>query len=242
MPRLAAKITRDSYIGPYRQFSAAIDRRMEFAALEATDKAAKKALQDIRQAMQSAGLGRLGNGLGTKSDLSTGRGVYRRGADGWSASGMVFNVRSKSSRTAGTIEAYTEGADIRPKRGRWLWIATDQIPNKAGRERMTPESYVKNGFDRKIGPLIFLKSINGYPLLGVERVGVSLAGASRSARSLRKSGKARKGQVRKELIIAFIAIPRTTRAARINVQTIMKAAQADLPRLFREAVQRSFKP
>lgn len=235
MPRLSAKIDRGDYAGPYRQFGLAIDRRLELAALEATDKAAKLAVLSIRTAMQGAGLGRLGNGLGSASDLSSGRGIHRREAGGWSASGIVF-VRSRSGRTRGAIEAYTSGAEIRPTRGRWLWIATDQIPARAGRFKMTPELYVKSGLEQRIGKLIFLKSINGRPLLAVEKVGVSLAGQSRSARSLKRNGTARKGQIRKELIIAFVAIPRTSRAARVDVNSIIGAVQADLPRLFRDAL------
>lgn len=237
MPRLTAKIDRADYAGPFRQFGLAIDRSLEFAALEATDQAARIALRSIRAAMQGAGLGRLGNGLNAASDLSSGRGIHRRGGDAWSASGVVF-VRSRSARTRGAIEAYTGGADIRPTRGRWLWIATDQIPARAGRERMTPETYLRNGFDRKIGPLVFLKSVNGRPLLAVEKVGVSLAGNARSARSLKRNGTARRGQIRKELIVAFIGIPRTSRAARVDVTSIIGTVQADLPRLFAAALER----
>ncbi|MBB3862216.1 hypothetical protein GGQ88_003514 [Novosphingobium hassiacum] len=237
MPRLAAKIGRANYAGPYRAFGLAIDRRLELAALEATDQAAKLALRSIRAAMQGAGLGRLGNGLGSASDLSSGRGIHRRGADAWSASGVVF-VRSRSARTRGAIEAYTGGADIRPTQGRWLWIATDQIPSKAGRFAITPELYVKTGLEQRIGKLIFLKSVNGRPLLAVENVGVAITGQSRSARSLKRNGTARKGQIAKQLVIAFVGIPRTSRAARVDVQSIMRAVQADLPRLAAQALEK----
>lgn len=237
MPRLAAKLDRADYAGPYRAFGLAIDRRMELAALEATDQAAKLALGSIRAAMQGAGLGRLGNGLNAASDLSSGRGIHRRGGDAWSASGVVF-IRSRSARTRGAIESYTAGADIRPTRGRWLWIATDQIPSRAGRFKMTPELYVKSGLEQRIGKLVFLRSVNGNPLLAVEKVGVSLAGKSRSARSLKRNGTARKGQIRKELIIAFVGIPATSRAARVDVNSIIGTVQADLPRLFAAAFER----
>lgn len=240
MPRLAAKIDRADYAGPFRQFGLAIDRRLELAALEATDQAARIALKSIRAAMQGAGLGRLGNGLGAASDLSSGRGIHRRGRDAWSASGVVF-VRSRSARTRGALESYTSGADIRPTRGRWLWIATDQIPARAGRFKMTPELYVKSGLEQRIGKLVFLRSVNGNPLLAVENVGISLAGKSRSARSLKRNGQARKGQIAKQLLIAFIGIPRTSRAARVDVQSIIGGVQADLPRLFAAALERTIK-
>jgi hypothetical protein len=244
MPRIAAKIDRGDYVGPYRQFGLAIDRRLELAALEATDKAAKLAVRSIRTAMQGAGLGRLGNGLGAASDLSSGRGIHRREAGAWSASGVVF-VRSRSERTRGAIESYTEGAEIRPTRGRWLWIATPDIQRLAGgqgkRQRVTPGNWQALGLDQRIGPLVFLKSVNGRPLLAVQGAGVALTGQTGSARSLTKSGRARKGQIKRELLIAFIAIPRTSRAARVDVNSIMRAVQADLPRLAAEAFQRTSK-
>ncbi len=244
MPRLTAKIERGDYAGPYRAFGLAIDRRLELAALEATDKAAKVAVRSIRTAMQGAGLGRLGNGLGAASDLSSGRGIHRREAGGWSASGVVF-VRSRSERTRGALEAYTGGADIRPVRGRWLWIATPDIQRLAGgkgkRQRVTPGNWQALGLDQRVGPLVFLKGINGRPLLAVQGAGVALTGATGSARSLTKSGRARKGQIRRELLIAFVAIPRTSRAARVDVLSIIQSAQADLPRLFAEALERTSK-
>ncbi|MBA4087065.1 MAG: hypothetical protein C0491_04590 [Novosphingobium sp.] len=244
MPRLAAKFEAGNYAGAYRAFGLSIDRRLELAALEATDQAAKIAVRSIRDAMAGAGLGRLGNGLGAASDLSSGRGIHRREAGGWSASGIVF-VRSRSERTRGALEAYTAGAEIAPKRGRWLWIATPDIQRLAGgkgrRQRVTPGNWDNLGLDRRIGPLVQLKSVNGYPLLAVQGAGVSLTGAKGSARSLRKNGQARRGQVRRELLIAFVAIPRTSRAARVDVNAILAGVQADLPRLFREACERTKK-
>lgn len=244
MPRLAAKFEAGNYAGAYRAFGLSIDRRLELAALEATDKAAKVAVRSIRQAMAGAGLGRLGNGLGAASDLSSGRGIHRREAGGWSASGVVF-VRSRSERTRGALEAYTVGADIAPKRGRWLWIATPDIQRLAGgkgrRQRVTPGNWDNLGLDRRIGPLVQLKSVNGYPLLAVQGAGVSLTGAKGSARSLRKNGQARRGQIRRELLIAFVAIPRTSRAARVDVNAILRSVQADLPRLAAQAFERTSK-
>lgn len=244
MPRLAAKFERGNFAGPYRAFGLSIDRRLELAALEATDRAATLAVRSIRTAMQSAGLGRLGNGLGAASDLSSGRGIHRKEGGAWSASGVVF-VRSRSERTRGAIDAYTGGADIRPVRGRWLWIATPDIQRLAGgkgkRARVTPGNWQALGLDQRIGPLVPIRSVDGRPLLAVEKVGVTLTGATGSARSLRKNGTARRGQVRKELIIAFVAIPRTSRAARVDVNSIMRAVQADLPRLAAEAFQRNSK-
>lgn len=244
MPRLAAKFERGNYAGAYRAFGLSIDRRLELAALEATDKAARQALGSIRKAMQGAGLGRLGNGLSAASDLSSGRGIHRKTGGAWSASGVVF-VRSRSERTRGAIESYTSGADIAPKRGRWLWIATPDLQRVAGgkgkRQRVTPGNWDNLGLDKRIGPLVQLTSIDGRPLLAVQGAGVSLTGANGSARSLRKNGQARRGQIKRELLICFVAIPRTSRAARVDVTAILRSVQADLPRLAAQAFERTAK-
>lgn len=229
-----ARITRGSYVGAYDAYRSVIDRRIEFAALQASDRASQIGKRSIRSAMQSAGLGRLGNAIDANSDLSEGRGVHRTG-NGFSASGVVF-IRSRSERTRGAIESYTAGAEIRPVRGRWLWIPTDQIPRVTARRSMTPELWRQNGFDTKIGPLVFVRSVNGNPLLVVKNASISAAGKTRSAKSLTKRGMPRKGQAAKEFIVAFIGIPRTARAARINVPVIMAQVQAQLPRLYAEAL------
>lgn len=210
--------------------------RMQAAALRATAKAARTGLTSLRDQMGRAGLGRLGQGLGSGSDADK-RGVVRPSGNGWSASGWI-HIRSGSERSRGTIEAYTDGADITPKRSPYLWISTDQIPLRAGRERMTPALYIKRGFDRKIGPLIPATADDGTPLLLVRNVGVSASGKSRSARSLTKGGRARKGQVQTDVIVAFFGIRRTSRAARVDVQAIIDAANRSLPGLIAAELNR----
>lgn len=235
MARLTATLRRPDTRGPFEAYYRGAVQVMEQAALIATDRGRRKALTRLRGEMQAAGLGRLGNAIGSTSDLERGIGVHRRGDGGFSASGTLF-IRSGSKRSRGAIEAYTQGAEIVPRRGRWLWIATDEIPRVTNRERMTPELYRKNGFETKIGPLVQIRGINGYPLLVVRNVGVSEAGRRRSARSLTKSGRPRKGQRARELIVAFVAIPRTTRAARVDPHAILEQTARELPEMWRQAM------
>lgn len=239
MPRLTAELFAENYLGRFREYQALAKRRMEAAALIATDNAAMLAKRTIRAQMQGASIGRLGNAIDANSDMQrTGR-VHRMEGGGFSASGVVF-VRSKSERTLGAIESYTRGANIRPVRSRWLWIATDNIPRITGKYRMTPELYRANGFERKIGPLVMVRSINGNPLLVVEVAGIDASGRKRSARSLTKSGHARKGQVAKQFVVAFIGIPHTARSARVDITAIMKQVQGQMPDLFAQALKRTF--
>lgn len=203
--------------------------RMQVAVLLATQKAAVAAHGKLRSAMGAAGLGRLGNAIGQGSDAQKNGRVHQRGS-GWSSSGWL-HMRSRSERTRGAIEAYVAGAEITPRRGKWLWIPTDDIPSRAARQRMTPELYQRAGFETKIGPLVLIKGINGRPLLVIKNASLSASGKPRSAKSRRKDGGLRKGQVAKDFIVAFIAIPRTSRRARVDLAQIMREAQASLPRL-----------
>jgi hypothetical protein len=237
VPRINARLSRADHNAAFGTYYRNAEQRIEIAALRATDRARRTALQNIRSEMQAAGLGRLGNALGSTSDFAEGRGVHRRAGGGFSASGTIF-IRSRSPRSRGAIEAYTEGANIRPVRSRWLWIATDQIPRVTARQRMTPELYRKNGFERKIGPLVQIKSASGTPLLIVRDVGLSMAGKARSARSLKKSGLPRRGQYHAQAIIAFYGIPNTARAARIDPRAMFDALQAQLPSMWQREMER----
>lgn len=215
-------------------------QRIERALMTGTHKAASGALGQIRAEMQSRQLGRLGNALGMFSDLKKGK-VYRLGGDAFSASAGI-NIRSKSPRTVGAIISYTEGSNIRPVKGRWLWFPTPDIQRLVGsgkaRQRLTPALWERYGLDTKIGPLQLVRSVNGNPLLVVKNVGVSLAGKRGSARSLTKSGRPRKGQVERSFVVAFIAIPFTARAQRVDVLAIAKRWAALVPDFVSEELGR----
>lgn len=239
MPSVGIRITAENHLGRYREYMLLAQRRIEYAALRATDKSARRVKTRIRDEMAGSRLGRLGNALGSTSDME--KGTIKRTPDGgFRVSGVVF-IRSGSKRTRGTIEAYTSGADIRPVRGRWLWFPSKEIQRIAGsgknRERLTPGNWVKFGMDRKIGPLEVIRSVNGYPLMVVKNVGVSEAGKPRSARSLTKSGRPRRGQIAREMIVAFIGIPWTARGVRVKVDAIMRQAQAEIGDLFYDALR-----
>lgn len=221
------------------QYFDGVTRTLEGALLRATQKGARRLKNSIRQAMAGAGLGRLGNAFGDTSDLAKG-GIQRRYPNGgFSASGTVY-VRNKSERTMGAILSYTQGSEIRPVRGRWLWYPSEDILRVAGsrgsRQRVTPGNWSSLGLDSRIGPLTFVKSANGRPLLIVRNVGIGAAGQARSARSLTKRGLPRKGQVQREFVVAFIGIPRTSRAARIDIQALLNQVAGDLPALINSEI------
>lgn len=216
-------------------------RQLEHAALLATKQAARGAVVQMRAEFTGAGLGpNLARAFGSGSDFDKNGDVHRK-ANGFSASGYVF-IRSQSERTRGAIEAYTQGADIRPVKGRFLWIATDEIQARAGlgrkRYRITPALYNAYGLNRKIGPLVRIRSINGNPLLIVRDATVSAAGLKGRARARLKSGRVPRGQREKATIVAFVGIPRTARAARVDILAIAKNWQARVPALMIQQLNR----
>lgn len=197
-------------------------RLAERLALEVSDRAARKALPKIRADMASAGLGRLGFGLGASSDLSLGKGVYRSGGV-VRASGNI-HIRSRSPRTVGAIISYTEGAQIAAKNASgYMWYPTENaqrvIGKGAERRRLTPKLWRQRGLDSKIGPLIRLRGASGNPVLVVRNVGIGqVAGGRPRARGLTKSGRPRKGDTLAQLVVMFIGIRSTSRAARVFPQ------------------------
>ena len=195
--------------------------RMEQAMMAATDRASREALTDIRGRLP----GRIKNALGQFSDKKKGQ-VFRRGNLSAASGGIA--IRSKSERTVGAIISMTEGADIAPKKSRWLWIATDQIQRIAGkgkgRRRVTPAVYIAMGLDQKIGPLIPIRRPGRPPILVVQSVSVQ-ENRPRSARSLLKSGRPGRGRTEAS-IIAFYAIPHTRRDQLADVPAIMRAHAA----------------
>lgn len=217
-------------VDDYRRYAI---QTYERAAVRTVATIARRGKSAIRQRMAGAGLGRLGNAIDAHGEAD----VKRYAGDRFSVSAQFF-IRSRSERTLGAIKAYTEGASIAPNRGRWLWIATDNIQRIAGSNRsgggarMTPALWREKGYDRSIGPLFQLTSVNGLPLLVLRGVGVDLSGRKRSAKSLKKNGQARKGQVEKELVVAFIGIPRTSRTARVNITDILETVRGELPAVF----------
>lgn len=216
-----------------------VQRKLEKAALAATAITARTALREVRTAMASSRLGKLGNAIGTTSDQAKGGQVYREGS-GFSASGVV-HLRTRSKRTVGAIEAYTEGAEIRPKQGRFLWIATADLQKRAkGGKRMTPDEYVAGGYEQRIGPLEFFEQ-GGRGFLGVRNASVQAPGVTsrkrRGVRPLPKRGAIGPTRVKREMVVLFVGIRRTSRAVRVNAEGIFRGAQRRLPEVFGALVE-----
>jgi hypothetical protein len=206
-----------------------LKRLAEDLAKDVSDRAAAKLKNQIRQDMAGARLGRLGQAITHTSDKRRGGNVYRRGEVS-RASGIVY-IRTRSPRTVGAIISYTEGANILPNKGRYLWYPLESAQRIVGRgkerRRLTPSEWASSGLLAKLGPLIQIKGSDGLPILGVRNVGIGQVKSGRvRPRSLTKSGRPRKGDAVAEFVPIFKGILRTSRAARVNVrQRAFEAAQ-----------------
>lgn len=205
-------------------------RLAENLALDVSDRAATRAKNAIRQDMAGAGLGRLGLAIGSSSDKSLGKGIFKRGEVS-SASGNI-HIRSRSPRTVGAIISYTKGAQITAKnRSGFLWFPLDAafriarlpIPRTDKKRatigvRLTP-AWWRRTMESKLGPLVRIIGADGSPLLVVRNVGVSpVAGARTRPRGLTKSGRPRKGDALAEIVPVFKGIESTSRSARVFPQ------------------------
>jgi hypothetical protein len=231
MPRLSLSYGTGISLGPFRRDMLA---RMAKGAQVATDRASIGAQADIRSAMRGQRLGGLANAIKQTSDLKKGR-VKITGNGGFSVSGIVY-AHVRSERTKGALDAYTEGAQIVPKNGRWLAIATNEIPRLVGRYRMTPQRYVEAGYENRIGPLRFVQTHRANVAYLIAESVTTSPYRSGSARRLPKSGKVRAGRQHVG-IVAFVLIRQTKRTKRIDPLQIAQRWQGRIPRLWEQALR-----
>lgn len=219
--------------GPWRR---EITARVIRAAGKTTDKAAFGARDEIRAAMRSQRLGNLANTIGATSDLKKGRPQGRGGSEGLDIAGFV-TASIRSQRTAGALKAYLDQdqTEINPVAGKYLWIATGEIPRRAGRRSMTPALYRSSGLENTIGPLTFVQGKHpGMAFYVVESTTIQLARQGKAKR-LPKRGRVGAGRAHVG-IVAFIGIRRTRRSRRVHPAQIAAAWQRRLPSLMSAAL------
>lgn len=213
----------------FRELERQIREKAERALLDASHEAGRRATSQIRNAMSRAGLGRLGNAVDATSDRDKGGRLHRSSSREVSASSAV-HLKSRSERTVGAIEAYTQGATIRARAGGWLWIPSSDLQRRVkGGKRVTPANWRSSGLEQRIGPLVKIPGKHaGEVLLIVPAVTVRQGGRP-SPRRLPKSGKARAGRVLQENFVAFTGIRSTSRQARVDPHQIIDGIRAEMP-------------
>lgn len=186
------------------------------AAHYAADRAGKAALSDSRAKIQAVGLGRLANVVSYSSSLKKARtGV---GNNAWAA---IYARRKTSIRGERALLSYARGATIVPLgRKKWLAFATDAIPKRAGRRKMTPALYVSTGLEETYGKLHFVPGRNGRARL-VVRPGEQ---NNVTGRVRVKGKRSSKLFTKRKEITVFILIKFTVRAQRYDQDAIVRNA------------------
>jgi hypothetical protein len=137
--------------------------------------------------------------------------------------GVIFARGDRDGRGAGALEAYSTGASIYPKRGRWLAFPTSAAPRFVSsggkRHRLTPALWKKAGLEQRIGKLFFRQVRANLALLLVNRV--SLSAKTGQAKALGKR-KTRTRILSERAVPVFILIPFTRRAKRFDQRKIVE--------------------
>lgn len=215
----------------FRELERSIRAKAEQALLVASHKAGNIATTRIKVAMGAAGLGRLSRAIDSTSDLDKGGQVHRSGSNSISASSAI-HLRSRSKRTVGAIQAYMQGATIRPRNGGWLWIPSPELQRRVkGGARVTPSNWRSSGLEARIGPLMKVPGNHaGEVVLIVPTVTTRVDGRA-NPRRLPKRGSVRAGRVLRENFVAFTGIRSTSRQARVDPHQIIDSVRTELPAL-----------
>ena len=216
-----------------RQDVRQIERENHRAALEVTDLASKKAQRHIQAKMRSVGLGRLGNAVGQTSAKRK-----RQTEEGRNPYGVIYARGGDDSLAGGALEAYSQGAVIRPKNGAWLAVPTKAAPRfvRVGgkRRRLTPELWAKAGLNSRIGKLQFRQIRSNLALLVVKKVWLSAK--TGRAKALGASGRTRTRVVPKGDTVVFVLIKQTRRAKRFDKDQIIAFYADRMPDYLRRTI------
>jgi hypothetical protein len=209
-----------------------IERENRRAAIDATDIASKKAQRHIQAKMMSVGLGRLSNAVGQTSAKRK-----RQTGPDRDPYGVIFARGGDESRAGGALEAYSQGAVIRPRSGAWLAVPTKAAPrfvNVAGRRRrLTPALWEAGGFNQRIGKLIFRQIRSDLALLIVRQVSLSPKTGQAKALGPRRP---RTRVVPKGDTVVFVLIKQTRRAKRFDKDEIVRFYADRIPDYMRRLI------
>lgn len=203
-----------------RREAALYQQDLRQASIIATDKAARRAQTSLKRVMRTAGLGRLGNAVGSTSTLR------KDDRSGRTPYGVIFARGGDDSLAGGALEAYSQGVTIRAQQKQWLAFQTDALPRRIGRYRTTPERYNSSSLVQSIGKLRFKPGGPDRAYLVVDKVSLSP-----------KNGRAKKLGPRKprtrivpdKEVVAFVLIRVTRRGRRFDKDVVIGQEASRMP-------------
>ena len=207
---------------PVRRIVASQKRKYERALYEAaqrgTHEASIGAQRKVRGKIKAVGLGGLANAVGQTSSS-------KKRQKPKTPYGTIYVRGGDESRAGQALKAYTKGATITARRKQWLAFATNAVPKRVGRYKITPERYNRGGLQTRIGQLQFVKVNERLAFLVVRNV--TLHPRTHQAK---RAGKGRpRTRVPAKQVIAFVLIKVTRRAVRFNKDREVNKAARELP-------------
>ena len=172
----------------------------------------------LRSQITRAGLGRrLAN---------TWRGKFYDNDRGFNVAGFVY------SKAQTIVRAHTEGATIRPKRGRYLAIPTPSAPRRGAnpRKRMSPSNWPQD----KFGPLRLIRRRSGPDLLVADEVRISAKTGRASKAKRTKTGKMGKGAT---TTVMFVLLTQLKLKKRLD----LKGPEVRMSRLLPQMILREYR-
>lgn len=212
--------------GPARNDGARYARNIQTAALKATDRASKLAQGGIQRKMRAVGLGRLSNAVGQTS-------AWKKRQFDRNPYGVIYARGGDESLAGGALEAYSQGTTITGKGGGWLAFASEHMPRKVGRRRLTPALYNSSGLAARFGKLHFVPGKANFARLVIR--GGTLSGKGRIREPAKRGGR---GIVKQKEVTAFILIKSTKREKRFDKDEEVAIYAAMVPAFIAEEMQR----
>lgn len=202
-------------IGDFEEFTEQTARRVT----DATEHAASTMREDMRAAIQAAGLGKLGRALGYSAYPGNARSSLHPAAE-------VF-VRGKAMSAArwdSILSAFAEGATIRGRRG-WLAIPTKECPKGARGRYLSPEEVAE-----RFGPLQSVAK--GRVIFLYADLVAGKSGGWRRA----TAGRAAQGRAGKPTLM-FVLVRQATIRRLLDLDAIAKRWEERFPQLIADAVR-----
>ena len=172
----------------------------------------------------SMGMRRSGRDLGARLRRATGRSLGARMAKlwrfnyyrnkGWDAASLVY------SKAPHIIEGHM-GSTIKPRKGRFLAIPTENVPKGRFGRRITPKKWPT----RTYGPLQFVAARNGRPAM---LVATGLTYSQKRQRFYKSRSKKAKMGVGTSTVVMFFLVPQVKLRRRLNIKRYIESAKGKL--------------
>lgn len=182
------------------------------AAKEAVTQGVRKVATDIRDDLRKQVVAA---GLGTKMSRTWKVDFYPKGRNSLKPAGLVYPDMAR------VIRAFSEGATIRSKHGKFLAVPSDACPKRGiGGKRISPSTFPEYSY----GKLRFVYRPHGVSLLVVDNLRAGAKGKFRKApESAQRSGRGL------TTVVMFFLVPQVHLKKRLDIAAVAEDRGPELP-------------